>query len=149
MATVCAVWLVAQGLAAFPKAGLDAPAPPKAHADRRMVFGAEFGLTLLVFGAGMVFAALPKKAQPFANAAFYCACAFTEGGRYSGALVNPAAVIALHTYRLPLASLMKPASWAPAVSPYLLGICSAAMLLGISQRQLRAPRRRAVKAKAD
>jgi glycerol uptake facilitator-like aquaporin len=77
---------------------------------------------------------------PFAASAFYVAAAYFEAGRYSGAIINPAAIVALHVYTH---DLFDAATWrkaAPPAAPYLAGIAAAAVLLGVVKRATRPSR---------
>ena len=146
MCTIAAVALVAEALAKYPLPGVKAPGPPPAHGDPAVVAVAEFALALAVFGAAALFdRSLGPVLAPFATSTFYVACAYWEAGRFSGALINPAAVLALHVYR---GDLFARDTWQTALTPaapYLGGICAASILLGLVGR-LAAPKRRA---KAD
>jgi hypothetical protein len=140
--TIAAVALVAEMLAKYPLPGVKPPAPPPAHGDPQVVAAAEFAIALAVFGAASVFdRTLGPVLSPFAGSAFYVACAYWEAGRFSGALINPAAVLALHVYR---DDLFAPDTWRNALTPtapYLLGICAACVLLGAIGRATQPKRR--------
>jgi len=134
-ATVAAIALVAEALVRHPVAGAGPPAPPSRADDKHAVLGVEFGLTLLNFGAGGVLSrALGPLLAPFASSALYVACAYYEAGRFSGSVMNPAAVLALHVYRGPLTEADTWVKGARESAPYLLGISAAAIALGIAQR---------------
>ncbi len=83
---------------------------------------------------------------PFAGSAFYVAAAYYESGRYSGAIINPAAVVALHVYTQDLTAAATWRNAATPAAPYLAGIAGAAVLLGAMKRAAQ-PRR--VRSKAD
>jgi len=77
---------------------------------------------------------------PFASSAFYVAAACYERGQYSGAIINPAAILALHVYRQDLTALATWRNAAEPAAPYLAGIAAAVALLG-AIRRAGAPRR--------
>ena len=140
VATIAAVAMVAEALALYPLPGVAAPAPPRAHADPSTVAAAEFAIALATFAVGAASQRLGPVMAPFCGSAFYVACAYWEAGRFSGALINPAAVLALHVYK---EDLFDRNTWAVAVqpaAPYLGGIAAAAVVLGGAGR-LSTPRR--------
>ncbi len=137
--------MVAEALALYPLPGVGAPAPPPAHSDRATVAAAEFAIAFATFAAGALSARLGAVLAPFAGSAFYVACAYWEAGRFSGAIINPAAVLALHVYKGDLFSADTWRAAAVPAAPYVGGICAAAVLHGLAAR-LAAPRRARVKA---
>ena len=75
------------------------------------------------------------------------AAACYEQGQYSGAIINPAAIVALHVYRQDLTAVATWRAAAVPAAPYLVGIAGAVALLG-AVRRASAPRR-AGRVKAD
>ena len=90
--------------------------------------------------AGGFSARLGPILAPFASSAFYVAAACYERGQYSGAIINPAAILALHVYRQDLFALATWRAAAVPAAPYLAGIGAAVALLG-AVRRASAPRR--------
>lgn len=71
----------------------------------------------------------------FLGSVFYYAVAYAEAGAYSGAIMNPASILALHVYK----DFDKLDAWMvslPKVVPYVAGSAAAAALLGLKGRHL-------------
>lgn len=117
-----------------PPAGVPAPGPPPAHDSRLHVFAAEFAVTLSVlFVGGLAGRFAGRVPGAFLGSVFYWVVAYAEAGAYSGAIMNPASILALHVYR----DLDKKEAWAaalPKVAPYAAGSAAAAVLLGLVNR---------------
>ena len=106
-------------------------------------------MALITFSAASFCSLLGAHAGPALASAVFVACAYTENGKFSGSVINPAAILSLHVWRQPLA----PRVWAAAFESseaYLLGIGAASVLLGLAKRYV-PPMEAALprKAKAD
>lgn len=134
LATVAGVAAVAATLRRFPLPGVPPPAPPPAHADRQLVAAAEFAIAFATFGAAALASRLGPLLSPFAASAAYCAFAFAENGRFSGAIINPATVLALHVYGKDYWSRSVWEAAAEEATPYFVGILGAAVAFAAASR---------------
>jgi len=133
--TVAAVAALAATLRAYPSLGVPPPAPPPMHQDGATVAAVEFAIAFSTFTAGHLSAALGPLLAPFAPAAYYVGAAYVEAGRFSGAIINPFGVVALHVYDKDLSAV---ATWEEAgvkVAPYLAGLAAATAALGAAKRR--------------
>lgn len=114
--------------------GVPAPAPPPAHESPNHVLLSEFAVTFSVlFAGGLLSRAAGRVPGAFLGSLFYWVVAYAEAGAYSGAIMNPASILALHVYK----EVDKPKAWAeaaPRVAPYAAGAAAAALLLGLYNR---------------